>query len=247
MWAVREGRARGPCPGDQACLPRDSRRTVVVSTGRLVAVTDSLGWVTGSAPISWKNLARASAQSASSSQSGIGTTMRGSSWATSAAARVGLRRAAERHAGDVDRADVAELLLGQEMADVAEVDGVDAVDLDHERHALAALGAADVVAIGPDAGDQHLLDLVLAGAVEDERVVQAGREERRAVARQPALRLALASGRVIGMAEGDDVAGDAAAGRSDDGLIGVGDDDGVLATQPDAGPAVPLHFHSRRF
>ena len=33
-------------------------------------------------------------------------------------------RAAERHARDVDRADVAELLLGQEMADVAEVDGV---------------------------------------------------------------------------------------------------------------------------
>src|SRR5687767_14764691 len=77
-------------PAAQTCLPRDSRRTVVVSAGRLEAVTESFGWVTGSAPISWKNLVRTSAQSASSSHSGIGTTIRGSSWATSAAAFVGL-------------------------------------------------------------------------------------------------------------------------------------------------------------
>ena len=41
--------------------------TVIVSTGRLVAVTESLGWVTGSAPISWKKRLSASAQAASSS------------------------------------------------------------------------------------------------------------------------------------------------------------------------------------
>ena len=63
------------------------------------------------------------------------------------------QRAAERDARDVDRADVAELLLGQQVADIAEVDGVDAIDLDHERDLLAGLGAAGVVAVRPDAGD----------------------------------------------------------------------------------------------
>ena len=61
---------------------------------------------------------------------------------------------------------------------------MDAVDLDGERDLLAALGAARVVAVGPDAGDEDFLDLVLARAVEDERVVQAGRQERLAVARR---------------------------------------------------------------
>ena len=54
--------------------------------------------------------------------------------------RRGLRRrqrAAERHAGDVHRADVAELLLRQRVADLAEVDRVDPVDLDDERDPLA--------------------------------------------------------------------------------------------------------------
>ena len=62
----------------------------MVSAGRLDIVTDSFGWVTCSAPISWKNFETASAQSASSSQSGIGTTIRGSSCAMSSAAFVGL-------------------------------------------------------------------------------------------------------------------------------------------------------------
>ncbi len=89
-----QARAGRPRPGlnpasGQTCLPRDSSRTVVVSVGRLVAVTDSLGWVTASAPISWKKRLSASAQSASSSQMGIGTTIFGSSWAISAAASAG--------------------------------------------------------------------------------------------------------------------------------------------------------------
>ena len=103
-----------------------------------MAVTDSFGWVAGSAPISWKNFLSASAQSASSSQIGIGTTILGSSWATSAAARVGVSAPPSGTQRDVDRADVAELLLGQQVADVAEVDGVEAVELDDERDLLAA-------------------------------------------------------------------------------------------------------------
>ncbi len=110
---------------------------------------------------------------------------------------VGLSDAAERHAGDVDRADVAELLLGQQVADVPEMDRVDAVDLDHERDALAVLRPTGVVAVGADAGDEHLLDLVLAGAVEDERLVEARRHERRPVARHLALGLAARDRRVI--------------------------------------------------
>ena len=131
--------------------------------------------------------------------------------------RLGRRqRATERDAGDVDRPDVAELLLGQQVADVAEVDRVDAVDLDDERDLLAGLGAAGVVAIGPDAGDQDLLDLVLARAVEHERVIEAGRQQRLPVAR--VLALGPRQRAIVGVAEGDDVAGDPAPGRPDDRL-----------------------------
>ena len=48
---------------------------------------------------------------------------------------------------------------------------------------------------------------------------------------------------IVGVAEGDDVAGDPAPRRSDDRLEGIGDDDGVLAAKPDAGPPVPGDFH----
>ena len=51
-------------------------------------VIDSFCWTVGSAPISCRNLFSASSQSASSSQTGIGTTIFGSSWATRAAAVV---------------------------------------------------------------------------------------------------------------------------------------------------------------
>ena len=151
------------------------------------------------------------------------------------------QRATERHAGDVHRADVAELLLRQQVADVAEVDGVDAVDLDDERDLLAGLGAAGVVAVGPDAGDQDLLDLVLARAVEHERGVQAGRQERATVARL--LALGPRERAIVGVTEGDDVAGDPTAGRPDDRLEWIADDDGVLAAQPDARAPIPSEFH----
>ena len=84
--------------------------------------------------------------------------------------------APDRHAGDVDRADVAELLLGQEVADVAEVDGVQAVELDDERRPTALL-ALGVVAVRPHAGQEDVLDLVLAGGVEGEGVLEAARQD----------------------------------------------------------------------
>ena len=142
-----------------------------------------------------------------------------------------------RDADDVDRADLADLLLGQGVGDVAEVDDVDAVELDHEGDVPAALRPALVVAEGPHAGDEDVLDLVLARAVEDERLLQARRQVGRAVAGRPSLRPRQRG--VVGVAERDDVAGDPASGRPDDCLVGIGDDDGVPPLEPHAGASVP--------
>ena len=121
--------------------------------------------------------------------------------------------AAERDAGDIHRADVAELLLGQEVTDVAEVDRVDAIDFDDEGDLLARFGPAGVVAIGPDARDQDLLDLVLA---RDRRGrTRSSRLDGRSVCpSRECLPLARGSGAIVGVAEGDDVTGDPAARRS---------------------------------
>ena len=145
----------------------------MVSAGRLDAVTDSFGCVTGSAPISWKNFARASAQSPSSiaERHGhddlrveLGDQLRGLRRA---------ERAADRHARDVDRADVAELLLRSRWP-ISPRWIVWSPSSSTTKDALAALGALGVVAVRANAGDEDLLDLVLAGAVEDERRVEAG-------------------------------------------------------------------------
>ncbi len=216
--------------GTRRLLPRDSRRTAVVSAGRLEIVTDSCGWGVGSPPISWKNFARASrhlrrvlVQRHRDDDPGIelGDELGG------------LRRrqrAADRDAGDVDRADVGELLLGQEVADLAEVDRVQPVELDEERRLLAALGALRVVAVGPDARQEDVADLVLAGAVEDERLVERARQDRLAVTR--ALALGLRQRPVVRVRVGDDLAGDAATGRPDDRLIGSAT---TTASCPEAG------------
>src|SRR6478752_6169938 len=118
---------------------------------------------------------------------------------------------------------------------------MDAIDFDDEGDLFPGLGTTRVVAVRSDAGDQDLLDLVFAGAVEDERVVEARREEGLPVARG----LALGPGErpIIGVAEGDDVAADPAPGRPDDRLERIGDDHGVLAPEPDARPAIPREFH----
>ena len=75
-----------------------------------------------------------------------------------------------------------ELLLGQQVADVAQVQDMDPVHLDREGDLLATFRASRIVSVGPDAGDQDFLDLVLTRPIEDERVIQAGREEGLAVA-----------------------------------------------------------------
>ena len=91
----------------------------------------------GSPPISWKNLReRLGAVGARRRRRHRRRRSAGRAGRSSSAARVGRERAADRHAGDVDRADVAELLLGQEVADLAEVDRVHPVELDDERVCL---------------------------------------------------------------------------------------------------------------
>ena len=97
----------------------------------------------------------------------------------------GAERPADRHAGDFDPADVGELLLGQLMADVAEMDRVDPVELGHERDLAAALRAPRVVAVRPHARQEDVVDLVLARPVEHERGLEAGRDRGAAVAREP--------------------------------------------------------------
>ena len=59
-------------------------------------------------------------------------TIFGPIWATTSAASAGRQRrlAADRHEQDVDRAELAELLVGQQVAEVAEMADVDAVDLE---------------------------------------------------------------------------------------------------------------------
>src|SRR5262249_17831953 len=80
---------RAADPGTGQTLPRASSSTVVVSIGSCDIVTASFGWTAGSPPISWRNFARASRVAGASSSSGIGTTIRGSSWAMSSAAFCG--------------------------------------------------------------------------------------------------------------------------------------------------------------
>ena len=171
-----QARARRPRPGlsggvrrTQACLPRDSSRTVVVSAGRLddgdrqLRLGDRLG-----AHLVEEALERLGAVGVV-----VADRHRDDDLRVELGDQLGgagrRQRATERNAGDVHRADVAELLLRQEVADVPEVDRVDAVDLDDEGDLLARFGPTGVVAVGPHAGDEDLLDLVLARPIEHER------------------------------------------------------------------------------
>src|SRR4029079_14772458 len=43
---------------------------------------------------------------------------------------------------------------------------------------------------------------------------------------------------------GDDLTGDAASGRSDDGLIRIGDDDSIAPTKANTRPPIPSQFHA---
>src|SRR5579862_4927263 len=153
----------------------------------------------------------------------------------------GAQVAADRYAGDVDRADIPELLFGQQVADVTQVDRVHLVQLDHERGLPAVVVAALVVAVGPDSGQEDVPDLVFAGSIEDEGVLEAAGNERLAVTRRGALGPRQRG--IVGVAVGHDLGGDSAARRPDDGLVRIGDDDCVTAFEPDAGAPVPGEFH----
>ena len=58
--------------------------------------------------------------------------------------------------------ELAELLVGEEVAEIAEVADVHAVDLDREDHVLAPRRSGLAVVIGADPGDQQVAELVLA-------------------------------------------------------------------------------------
>jgi hypothetical protein len=193
---------------------------VVSSAGIDEGINDNFDCTAGGVetPISWRNLAIASAASASS-QIAIGTTTLASSGA-----------------------DVGELVLGEEVADVAEMNDVDAVQFHGEGHVAAAFFAAVIVAEGSDAGDQDILDFILARTVETEGLFQAAGDNRAAVPRRPTP--GLGQRRIVGMAVGHDVAGDPATRRANHRLIGVGHNDRVFAAHADARPPVPGEFHS---
>ena len=152
---LRRRRARGAGDRRPQTLPRDSSRTVVVSGGSSEIVTDSFGWSAGSPPISWKNFASASRV--------VGRVLVERHRRRRSSARAG-RRARPPCCGEsappigtqaMSTGPMsAELLLGQEVADLAEVDRVHPVELDDERGLLAVLGALRVVAVRPDAGER---------------------------------------------------------------------------------------------
>ena len=238
----RRRRAARPARG-QACLPRDSRRTVVVSSGRLEVVTASLAWIVGSAPISWRNCLSASSHSASSSQTGIGTTIFGSSWATSAAARVAVRappigtQATSTRPMSASFSSVSWWPMSPRWIVWMPV------ELGDERDLPAALRALRVVAVGPHARQQDVVDLVLARARRARtraRGWSGWPSRRRATASPPSSASGASSGwlnvttsPVMPRPVGPTIGG-----------IGVVDDDGVLAAQADAGPSVPGELHA---
>ena len=83
--------------------------------------------------------------------------------------------AAEGHACHVDRADLLELLLGEQVAEVAQVDHVQSVEEYDESGVQAALRASRLVACGADARHKDIVDLVLARALQAKRRLEAGR------------------------------------------------------------------------
>ncbi len=136
----RSSSAAGVGPRHARSWPSRRRRAVRASlaarleedawssrSGRLEIVTAGAAsagrWA--SPPISWRNVSRASAQSGLVLADRHRDDDLGVELGDQLGGLRGAERAADRHAGDVDRADVAELLLGQQVADVAEVDRVD--------------------------------------------------------------------------------------------------------------------------
>src|SRR6266403_1025196 len=98
------------------------------------------------------------------------------------------------------------------------------VHLDHEGRLLAGVAATSIIAVGPDAGDEYLLDFVFAGPIENKGAVEAGRQQRLPVPRE--LALGARQWAVVRMTVGDDVAADPATRRPDDRLVRIRYDDG---------------------
>ena len=97
----------------------------------------------------------------------------------------GLRRgegAANGNARDVDRPDLGQFLLGQQVADVSEVNRVHAIEFDRESDSFPALAALVVVAIRPNPCQQHVADLVLARSIEEHGAIEARRQAGLAIA-----------------------------------------------------------------
>ena len=132
-------------------------------------MTCAFGWRIGSAAISWRNFSaprevlRAAVDGEVHRDDDLRTDLRDD------LGRLGRRQgrlAADRHEQHVDGPELADLLVGQQVAEVAEVADVDAVDLDREDHVLAARAAGLAVVVGPDPGDEQVAELVLAGTGE---------------------------------------------------------------------------------
>mgnify|MGYP000143151945 CR=1 FL=1 len=108
--------------------------------------------------------------------------------------------------------------LVEELKPLAQKAGLWNLFLPHSPRAPTGLSNL-VVAVG--------FALMLAGLACVTRVARRRGAGDRAVAREPALGLAARDRRVVGVAEGDDVAGDPSTGRPDHRLIGIGHDDRV--------------------
>jgi hypothetical protein len=119
---------------------------------------------------------------------------------------------------------------------------VEAVELDDERGLAPPLLALRIVAVGPDPGHQDVADLVLAGRVQDERVLDAGRQDGLPVAGH--LALGPAHGGVIGVRERDDLGGHPPTRGTHDGRVRVRQHHRILTPQADAGAPVPGEFHA---
>ena len=171
-------------------MPRDSSRTVVVSAGRLDGVTDSFGWVDGLGAHLVEELGeRLGAVGLVLAHAASARRSAGSSWAISAAALVGVSGPPSgtqaMSTGPMSPSFSSDSRWPMSPRWIVWTPSTSTTN----ETRLPRSRPARVVAVGPDAGDQDLLDLVLAGAVEDERVVEARRQERRAVARRLPLAL----------------------------------------------------------
>ena len=154
------------------------------------------------------------------------------------------------HAHDLDRPDVARRLR-QQVADVTEMNDVKPVELIDEACVVAAFLAELLVAEGAHPGHEDLVDVVLAGRIEQESRFEAGRN-RQTVAPFSSGRASLRRGGrgrqtkgwlPVRMAVGDDVGSEAASSRAHDSGVGVRNHDALAATKAKAGLAERGDFH----